>query len=145
MINKKCFKCQRKKPIDMFYKHPQMGDGYLNKCKLCTKKDVKRRYYDPDSRIKIIEYEKERFQDVERKLKVAKYQKTMRAKNPSKFKARNKVSNAVRDNRITKLPCEVCGESKVEAHHTDYRSPLKVIWLCRQHHMEEEGKITYLK
>jgi hypothetical protein len=36
---KKCFKCGIEKELDEFYKHPQMKDGHLNKCKICTRKD----------------------------------------------------------------------------------------------------------
>ena len=41
---KKCFKCHTEQPIENFYKHPQMLDGRVNKCKVCNKNDVRENY-----------------------------------------------------------------------------------------------------
>lgn len=42
-VEKKCFKCEKLLSISEFYKHKQMADGHLNKCKICTKSETKER------------------------------------------------------------------------------------------------------
>lgn len=140
---KKCFKCSRNLPPSSFYKHKEMADGLLGKCKSCAKRDVKNRYYDPVIRQRIIAYEKKRQQDPKRKALKLEYQRKLRIKNKGKYIARGKVNNAIRNGRLVRGKCEICGKQKAEAHHADYRSHLKVRWLCRKHHMETENKIPF--
>ena len=137
---KKCFKCLKNKPLNQFYTHKQMGDKHLGKCKDCTKKDAKKRYEDPVAKKKIVEYERLRFKNPKRKNKIREYQLKRRNLHPGKERAYRVVFRALRTGKIIKLPCMVCGNSKSQAHHQDYRSPLKVKWLCFKHHREQHGQ-----
>lgn len=120
---KQCFKCKKKKRLNSFYVHKQMADGYLNKCKSCTKKDVQDRYNDPTARQRIQEYEKQRSQKPERKAMVKKYHQNLRKKDPEKTRIRRMTSNWIRDGKIKKEPCQVCGTNqKIQTHHTDYKT-----------------------
>ncbi len=136
--HKRCFKCNKVLPLSEFYKLQRMADGHLNKCKTCTKKDVAANYKKNKKHYQ--RYETERFQRPERKAKLMEYQKTMRMKNPEKYAARYAVQNAIRAGRLTREPCEVCGDTKSQAHHEDYDKPLEVNWLCFQHHRERHGQ-----
>jgi hypothetical protein len=57
-----------------------------------------------------------------------------RRDNPEKYRAHLRVASAIRSGRIIKQQCKICGNPRTDAHHTDYRRPLKVTWLCRFHH-----------
>lgn len=62
------------------------------------------------------------------------YRKRPEAK--AKANASNKINNAIRAGKMTRDPCEVCGNPKSEGHHDDYSKPLEVRWLCKKHHTE---------
>lgn len=48
----------------------------------------------------------------------------------------NLTNSATRLGILDRQPCEVCGVTKVDAHHDDYNKPMEVRWLCRKHHNE---------
>jgi arylamine N-acetyltransferase len=58
-----CFKCGNEKELSEYYKHAQMKDGHLNKCKVCTKKDAKTREVELLKDPKWHEAEKKRHRD----------------------------------------------------------------------------------
>jgi len=121
---KTCFKCGELKTLSMFYKHPQMPDGHVNKCKECNKKDVTK-----NRNLKITYY---REYDNERgSRRTADDTRVYRSNNPLKYRAHQLVGRAVLTGKLTKKPCEVCSKvNTVQAHHDDYSRPLDVRWLC---------------
>lgn len=131
---KTCFKCKAEKPLSEFYKHAEMGDGHLGKCKECTKTDV------IANRLKRLDYYRqydiERSKSPHRIAATAARVRLSNQLNPEKYKAHYAVTNAVRDGRLTKSPCVICGNTKVVGHHEDYSKPLDVIWLCYAHHSQ---------
>ena len=54
----------------------------------------------------------------------------------SNLYARKKLERAVKEGRIAKLPCEICGSIEVEAHHNDYAKWKEVRWFCKEHHIK---------
>lgn len=49
-------------------------------------------------------------------------------------KARSAVYNALRNGKLRRKSCEICGADKAHAHHDDYARPLQIRWLCARHH-----------
>lgn len=162
-MSKACFKCGVEKPLSSFYKHSEMGDGHLNKCKECTKMDVK--IHREENLERIQEYDRNRpnhtkriKMNAERLLnlketdpekyhkQISEAKKEWGMRNPNKRKAQCKVSNAVRDGRLEKkTSCENCGsEYRVQAHHESYEEDrwLDVVWLCDKCHKERHKIIN---
>ena len=131
--SKKCFKCKIVLPLREFYKHPAMVDGHLNKCKSCTRKDVKKNRQNNLERIRA--YDRERAKNPERKKRAAEYLKIWRKKDFNRGVAHSKVYRALQNKTLKKGKCEKCGAKKVVAHHDDYTKPLVVRWLCQPCHI----------
>ena len=133
---KRCFKCGKVKPLSEFYKHAQMADGHLNKCKECTRADTARHTEENPMSV------------YETRLKTC-------LKNPSGIRARKVIEAALLAGVIERpTVCSGCGcsneEHRIEAHHYDYSKPLDVIWLCTPCHRRmdaqrrvHEGKKPY--
>ena len=133
---KRCFKCRELKPLTDFYKHPQMADGHLNKCKACAKRDV---HVNRGENLEYYrQYDRDRANLPKRVAARASYDEAYIRTHPQRKTANVATNNALRDRRIKKTPCEICGDPNSEAHHEDYSKPLEVRWLCKPHHYEAD-------
>jgi hypothetical protein len=129
---KNCISCGVGKPLSDFYLHPKMADGHLGKCKECCKSQVVANRTAKIERYR--QHDRDRFQTSERKEVIKRARAKMKAEHPEKIKARQAVANALRDGRLTKEPCHLCGNENSEAHHEDYSRPLDVHWVCQDCH-----------
>jgi hypothetical protein len=127
-----CTQCNEAKPLASFYRHPYGRDGLQDLCKDCQKHNVKaRRLTNPY----VQQYERERAKTPERRARVRIISDRWRKENPVGYRAHSTLSNAVRDGKIAKQPCALCGATKhIHAHHKDYVRPLSVTWLCAKCH-----------
>lgn len=127
---KKCFKCEAHKELSEFYKHPQMPDGHVNKCKECNKKDVR------DNRSNKVDY----YRDYDKKRGYRQgyeYIKEYRARFPNKYKAHSIVNRCIKNGSLVNEKCQECGrEEDTHAHHDDYLKPLNIRWLCPPCHKQ---------
>ena len=132
-LKKVCFKCKEEKPVEQFYRHPQMSDGRVGKCKTCNKSDV------IANREKRIDYYRE--YDRQRGGHSAAGKKKL----PEKRIAHDKVSRAIKLG-LLKRPeaCESCGKiCRLHGHHDDYKKPLSVTFLCAVCHKARHKELGW--
>lgn len=132
-MDRTCSRCRRSLPVSEFY--PRTA-----KCKSCTREQVR-----ANRRLKVEHYrayDRERYQQPERRESVnaALRRRSSDPERAAKVAARIAVGNALRDGRLRRGSCEICGNHDVEAHHEDYTRPLEVRWLCFVHHRREHGQ-----
>ena len=124
-LMKTCDRCGVQKPLADFYKNSKMASGYLHQCKEC------------------VNQYKYSWQRANKHRRYA-YSAAYWAKYPLKYQANITVGNAIRDGKLQRQPCVICGAEKTEGHHPDYSKPLDVVWLCppchRQTHAKEREK-----
>jgi hypothetical protein len=108
-FTKICFKCGEQKEKTKFYKHPQMGDGRLNKCIECTKKDTALRTEILTSTPEGLEKERKRQREKYKRLGYNEKQKVWNEKRPWK-------KDAILKNLSRKLKVE----KGFECHHWSY-------------------------
>lgn len=146
-MKKTCRQCGVEQRVMDFYRHPNGADGFMAICKACHRANVKSNraanvdYYREFDRARAnlpqrVEARQEYAQTSQGKAAHKRAIRVQRERRPLQRAARVAVGNALRDGRLTRQPCEVCGHEKAQAHHDDYSKPLDVRWLCTTHHAE---------
>ena len=127
-----CRTCNTEKSEIDFGKRKASPDGLSPRCKSCQSNYDKARNKSPH-RIEL----RDRYAQTEGgRIRTAKAKSEWRKRNPKKSKAHNHINRMIRNGKLKKQPCEICGESKVHAHHDDYSKPLEIRWLCSKHHSQ---------
>lgn len=128
METKICFKCGKEKPVTDFYRHSQMADGYLNKCKECTKRDEHERYMRNIENPEYVDKERERGREKYRRLYADLHK-------PSSHKEN---SNTRRD--LAKRGIELKGW---EVHHWNYNLRRDVFILTPRQHKKAHAGLVF--
>lgn len=142
---RECRTCGESKPLMDFYS--QTNGNLQRDCKECWKAYVKANRLARADQYR--EYERGRAnlphrvemrdayaQTPEGREALRRGNKAWIRRNPVKRAAQIAAGNAIRDGKLIRQPCEVCGAAKAQAHHDDYGKPLDVRWLCTTHHAE---------
>lgn len=159
MTTKRCGMCKTERSLSEFAKHTR--DGHQSRCRACKREEGRARYRADPERAR----ERSRNRPAEAKrATAARYRERhgdrVRAQTHEYFhrqsadwhrrrylleQARTGFAGAytraaVRDGRLTRGPCEVCGAPRAQGHHDDYRQHLTVRWLCVKHHAAWHSK-----
>ena len=124
-----------------YYAHLKMADGHLNKCKDCVKKRIRQHRINHNDKHRTADTAKYHRRRAAGKIRT-------RVKDPLKQQANTAVGNAVRRGDLTRPDqCELCtdSQSRIEAHHDDYKQQLAVRWICSICHHRVHSKFHPLQ
>lgn len=120
---------------------PTQPTCICGECRKCKQRAIQRAYYRANAE-KVRERSRQsRERNIER-ARAYDRARGFRVYDERKQAARLAITHAIETGRLLRLPCEVCGEPRSDAHHDDYDKPLDVRWLCRPHHMELHRKVA---
>jgi hypothetical protein len=135
---KKCIICSIEKEISFFYKHPAMGDGFLNKCKECCKSQSKKRQFELSKNPEWIESERLRGKEKYKRLNYKEKQKLIEKNFPWKQNQRYKNTRRWYKSKYGFL------DKNIELHHWSYldENLRDVILLDRSTHKRLHALLT---
>lgn len=138
---KQCSKCRGVYDESHFHKHRATRDGLQYACKLCQAEHTRKS--------QIAFPERHNANTKRSSLKFQSQHGISRASlwmrnNKDKRRLYNKAYYALRRKQTPPDTCSMCGvkSSDIHAHHIDYNKPLEVVWLCRECHLAEHGKMA---
>src|SRR3990167_11187577 len=131
---KQCSRCSILRPLEAFSRNTRSGDGRHGWCKDCFRGWVKETGY----RAVATAAARTRYRRSEKSRAARRAWASRKHKRDPvyrfKVKARGLTAAAIGVGVLIPRPCEDCGSTDVQAHHTDYSRPLEVRWLCVAHH-----------
>lgn len=144
MKEKKCKDCGITKPAKDYYKQNNVLQYYCKKCSIKrasawskTEAGVRNRH-NQDKRRRAYR------QTPEGKAENRKHALQHYKAHPERAKARSALRQKIRDGKIKRGDCLICGEQNGQAHHEDYSKPFDVMWLCegchREYHFNQNQK-----
>ena len=121
---KDCLCCNKRLDVSLFSVDKSRKDGFKVLCKTCCKE------YQQTHRKECKIYSKKHYQTNRKEILL--YSKKYAKRYPERIKARNALTNALRDRKLIKKSCEICRDKKTNGHHDSYKEEnwLKVRWLC---------------
>ena len=136
---KECFKCGQLKPLSEYYKHKQMGDGHLNKCKSCARKDTVSDYNRKSTDVLWLEKERTRGRN--------KYRRLYTGTGKADMDRMQRWVNKYPEKRAAAITAYVNVDTPVglERHHWSYAEKdwLDVIFLTKKDHMKAHRFFAY--